>query len=57
MRGLRDELNRKILAYEDAMQRLGAHETLARSFLNYARNEMIEALSAADCEPRRKRVA
>ena len=54
---IRDEINRKILAYEDAMQRIGEHETVARAILNYARNEMLEVLARVDCEPMRKHAA
>ena len=54
---LRDEINRKILAYEEAMQQLSKHETTARAILNYARNEMLEVLATVDCEPRQRYAA
>jgi hypothetical protein len=51
---LRDEINRKILAYEQALGMLGKHETVARGILNYARNEMLEVLERVDREPLRR---
>ena len=54
---IRDEINRKILAYEDAIGLLAPDETVARSLLNYARAEMLEVLAKADNSPIRKKAA
>jgi hypothetical protein len=51
---LRAEINHKILAYEQALDMLGKHETVARGILNYARNEMLEVLERVDREPLRR---
>lgn len=54
---IRDEITRKILAYEEAVDLLGKDETTARAILNYARKEMIEVLERADRAPIRKEAA
>lgn len=54
---IREEINRKILAYEDAMSLLGEHEGAARAILNYVRKEMLEVLANADRAPLRKEAA
>jgi hypothetical protein len=51
---IRDEINRKILAYEEAALQLGRHETVAKACLSYARKEMLEVLERVDRAPFRK---
>lgn len=51
---IRDEINRKIMAYEAAMDLLGKHETVARACVSYARKEMLEVLERVDRAPSRK---
>lgn len=57
MNALRTEINRKILAYEEAITLLEKHETVARSLLQYARCEMLKVLATVDREPLRKNAA
>ena len=54
---IRDEINRKILTYEDAMLLLGRDETFAKAILGYVRREMLDVLERVDREPQRKKAA